>query len=76
MQIGWHLHPDSHGMGYAAEAARAVLAHGHASGLAEIRALMHLDNYPSIAVARRIGMRYVGVTDDWYDSPSEVFISP
>jgi RimJ/RimL family protein N-acetyltransferase len=76
VQIGWNLHPDSHGHGYATEAARVVLEYGHAHGLGEIRALMNLDNYPSIAVARRIPMRYVGVTHDWYPEPSEVFISP
>jgi RimJ/RimL family protein N-acetyltransferase len=76
VQIGWYLHPDSTGQGYAAEAAAAVLAHGHAVGLTEIRALTLLANHPSIAVAKRIGMRHLGVTHEWYDDPSEVFISP
>ena len=47
VEIGWHLHPDAWGHGYASEAARAVLAHGFAHGLPEILAVTHLDNYPS-----------------------------
>jgi RimJ/RimL family protein N-acetyltransferase len=76
VQIGWTLHPDAHGHGYASEAARTVLAHGLASGLAEIRALMIPDNEPSIRVARRLGMRDAGLTDLWYDGPSRVFLAP
>lgn len=76
VQIGWTLHPDAHGRGYATEAARVVLAHGLASGLTQVRALMVLDNEPSALVARRLGMRDVGTTDLWYDSPSRVFLAP
>jgi RimJ/RimL family protein N-acetyltransferase len=73
VEIGWHLHPDSWGHGYASEAAGAVLAHGLAAGLPEIYALTHLDNYPSQAVARRIGMTDLGVLEKWYPGPSQVF---
>jgi len=76
VQIGWTLHPDAHGHGYATEAARAVLAHGLAAGLTEVRALMIPDNEPSVRVAQRIGMRDIGTTDQWYDGPSRVFIAP
>jgi RimJ/RimL family protein N-acetyltransferase len=68
--------PDSHGHGYAAEAARAVLDHGLTSGLGEIHALTHLDNEPSVRVAQRLGMRDLGTTELWYDSPSRLFIVP
>ncbi len=73
VEIGWHLHPDAWGQGYASEAARAVLAHGFAHGLPEILAVTHLDNYPSMAVCRRIGMTHRGVVEKWYDGPSELF---
>jgi RimJ/RimL family protein N-acetyltransferase len=73
VEIGWHLHPDSWGQGYASEAAAAVLAYGLAHGLPEVFALTHLDNYPSQAVARRIGMEPLGETDRWYDEPSVLF---
>jgi RimJ/RimL family protein N-acetyltransferase len=73
VEIGWHLHPDSWGQGYASEAAAAVLRHGLAHGVREIYALTHLDNYPSQAVARRIGLEEVGVMEKWYAGPSLVF---
>ncbi len=73
IEIGWHLHPDSWGRGLASEAAGALLAHGFAAGLEEIWAVTHLDNHPSIAVCRRIGMRLLGITDRWYHEPSLMF---
>jgi len=72
VQVGWHLHPDSQGHGYAREAAAAVLAHGRTVH-DEVWALTHLDNYPSQAVARAIGMTDLGVTDRWYGAGSRVF---
>jgi len=39
VEIGWPLHPDCWGHGYASEAATAVLAHGFAGGLPEILAV-------------------------------------
>ena len=73
VEIGWHLHPDSWGQGYASEAASAVLAHGFAGGLPEILAVTQLDNRRSMSVCRRIGMREQGVVEKWYDGPSRLF---
>jgi RimJ/RimL family protein N-acetyltransferase len=75
VEIGWHLHPDAWGRGYASEAAIAVLAHGFAGGLEEINAVTHLTNGPSQAVCRRIGMEHRGVTHRWYVEPSEHFVA-
>lgn len=36
IEIGWHLHPDSWGKGFASEAAGAVLERGFADGLPEV----------------------------------------
>ncbi|UMG93115.1 GNAT family N-acetyltransferase [Nocardioides sp. TF02-7] len=74
VEIGWHLHPDSWGHGYATEAAEAVLRHGFAHGLPEIHAVTHLGNAPSQNVCRKLGMRHQGVVHRWYDGPSEHYV--
>ncbi|KAJ1683018.1 hypothetical protein LUZ63_021768 [Rhynchospora breviuscula] len=73
VEIGWHLHPDSWGHGYATEAARAVLEHGFAGGLRTIWATTHLANERSQAVCRRLGMEDRGTTREWYDVESRAF---
>lgn len=75
IEIGWHLHPDAWGHGYASEAARAVLRRGFEGGVEEIHAVTHLTNGPSQAVCRRIGMEHRGVTHKWYAEPSEHFVA-
>jgi RimJ/RimL family protein N-acetyltransferase len=57
-EIGWTLHPDFHGRGYASEAANAVLA--LAFGRIRLhRVVAELDprNEASVALCRRLGMR-------------------
>ncbi len=72
VDIGWLLHPDSVGHGYASEAAGAVLDHAAAAGLSTVWAIMWPQNDASAAVARRIGMADLGVVDDpWYGTPEE-----
>ncbi|MCX6396517.1 MAG: GNAT family N-acetyltransferase [Propionibacteriales bacterium] len=74
VEIGWHLHPEAWGHGFAPEAARAVLAHGFDGGLPEIHAVTHLTNEPSMAVARKIGMEHRGVVHTWYAESSQHFV--
>lgn len=71
--IGWYLHPDSSGHGYAREAAQALL---HAAlrpgGVDRIWALMWPQNEASAKVALAVGMTDLGVVDDpWYGEPAE-----
>jgi RimJ/RimL family protein N-acetyltransferase len=76
IEIGWHLHPDSTGRGYASEAASAALAYGFGHGLETIRALMFADNAASAKVARAAGMTPHGsVTDQWYAGDSLLFVA-
>ncbi|MDQ3627423.1 MAG: GNAT family N-acetyltransferase [Actinomycetota bacterium] len=74
VHVGWTLHPDSQGRGYAREAAAGALVYGFAHGLTEIRALMFTDNVASARVALALGMDDLGVlTDHWYVGESRVF---
>lgn len=75
-EIGWTLHPDYFGRGFATEAAAAILdlAFGEL-GLHRVRAELDPRNDASIALCRRLGMREEGhfVKDlyfkgDWADT--------
>jgi RimJ/RimL family protein N-acetyltransferase len=66
VEIGWHLHPDAWGRGYATEMGHALLAYARAHGLEPVRAVVYPDNTASRAVCRRLGMTEVGITDRWY----------
>ncbi|MGY1690539.1 GNAT family N-acetyltransferase [Geodermatophilus sp. SYSU D01105] len=73
VEVGWHLHPDSWGHGYATEAARAVIDRAFAAGLPEVYAVVRPGNAPSLAVCRRLGMEPLGRMRRWYDVELEVF---
>jgi RimJ/RimL family protein N-acetyltransferase len=75
IEVGWHLHPDSWGHGYATEAARGAIAKGFAEGLREIFAVVRPDNERSLAVCRRLGMTHLGPSDRWYGQTLELFRS-
>lgn len=72
-EVGWHLHPDAWGHGFATEAASELLARGFASGMTEIFAVTDPDNVRSQAVCRRLGMKALGLTADWYDRELATF---
>jgi RimJ/RimL family protein N-acetyltransferase len=73
MEVGWHLHPDSFGQGYATEAARAVVERGFRLGVPEVFAVVRPDNPKSMAVCRRLGMRHLGRTARYYDTELDLF---
>jgi RimJ/RimL family protein N-acetyltransferase len=68
-EIGWTLHPDAQGKGYAFEAASAVLdlCFGEL-GLHRVRAELDPRNDASIALCRRLGLREEAhfVQDLWF----------
>lgn len=69
VEVGWRLHPDHWGHGYATEAAAASLRFGfEKAGLTEIVAFTTTLNTRSQAVMARIGMRHDGAGD--FDHPS------
>ena len=73
VEIGWQLHPDAWGEGYATEAALAVSIDAFVRGQRRIIAVTHPGNHASQAVCRRIGMRHVGATTRYMDTPCELF---
>ena len=73
VEVGWHLHPDSWGHGYATEAARAVIDRGFSAGVPEVYAVVRPGNAPSMAVCRRLGMTALGRLCRWYDVELEAF---
>lgn len=72
-EVGWHLHPDAWGRGYATEAGRRLLEHAWESGLEEVFAVTYPENTASQAVCRRIGMTHLGATDRYYDVTCALF---
>ncbi|MBL7495471.1 GNAT family N-acetyltransferase [Frankia sp. CNm7] len=68
-EIGYVLHPDLHGKGYATEAARALLALAFDEfGLRRVTARIDAENHASAAVLRKLGMRQeaVLVENEWF----------
>lgn len=73
-ELGWHLHPDSWGNGYATEAAAAMLDRVFAIGLPDVWVGMMVDNLASRAVAERLGLPFLGIQPDpWYEGDSPLF---
>ncbi|HEY0697944.1 MAG TPA: GNAT family N-acetyltransferase [Micromonospora sp.] len=66
VEVGWHLHPDSWGHGYATEAARGAVGREFAAGGDRVHALVLPGNAASVAVTRRLGMTPLGRCADWY----------
>lgn len=68
-EIGWSLHPDFAGKGYASEAARATLGIAfEAIGLHRVQAELDPRNDASVALCKRLGMREEAffVKDLWF----------
>ncbi|RBY84734.1 GNAT family N-acetyltransferase [Blastococcus sp. TF02A-26] len=73
VEVGWHLHPDCWGHGYATEAARAVIDRAFAAGVPEVYAVVRPGNTASVAVCRRLGMEPLGLLRRWYDVELETY---
>ncbi len=66
LEIGWRLHRDHWGRGFASEAAFAIAAHAFdALHAGELLAVCHPDNKASSAVMERLGMQPQGL-QRWY----------
>jgi RimJ/RimL family protein N-acetyltransferase len=68
IEVGWHLARHAWGNGYATEAATEAIRYGlEEVGLEVIYAVVFPDNTRSLKVCERLGMSYIGLTDDYYD---------
>lgn len=72
-EVGWHLHPDHWGHGYATEAADGALRRARSAGIQKVVALVMQGNEPSRLVAERIGMKYIGLTDRYYSIEAHLY---
>ena len=66
IEIGWHLHPDAQGRGYAVEAAQAVIDYAHSRGITTLSAFVDPLNNASIKVCERLGMASQGLSEEVY----------
>lgn len=74
-EAGWMLRRDHWGSGLATEAATAIVTHGHHGlGRPAVWALVHRDNKPSRALARRVGMLDVG-EGEYHGGPHRVLVA-
>lgn len=76
IEVGWHLHPDQQGKGFATEAASALLVAAAEAGITEVLALTDVDNVASQAVAARLDMIDDGTTDRWFGLTTRQFRKP
>lgn len=74
VEIGWHLHPNAKGAGYATEAAGAVMSDAKRNGLNSVIAVTDRRNTASQRVCARLGMKSRGITRDFYDETNLLFV--
>lgn len=73
LEMGWHLHRDVWGNGYAVEAGRRLARWAFDEGLDEVFAVARPANNRAGSVARHIGMDWVGETEKYYGLRLQVF---
>jgi [ribosomal protein S5]-alanine N-acetyltransferase len=65
-EIGWALHPQAWGHGYATESGLALARWAFGQGIEQVIALVRPANERALAVVRRIGMEWVGETEKYH----------
>jgi len=76
-EIGWHLHPDAQGQGFATEAARAVLDYAHrANPHQRVFAIVDPRNEPSQKTCARLGLERIGYTEGYAVDEHLVYLAP
>ncbi|HYK30656.1 MAG TPA: GNAT family N-acetyltransferase [Streptosporangiaceae bacterium] len=65
-EIGWALHPQAWGQGYATESGLAMARWAFDQGIEQVIALVRPANTRAVATVRRIGMEWVGETEKYH----------
>ncbi len=73
LQIGWQLHPDVWGHGYATETTHALAGWAFTQDVDEVFAVVQPGHLRAEATARRNGMEWVGVTDKYFGMTLHVY---
>ncbi len=63
LEFGWRLAPEYRGLGYATEAAQALLDEARRTFIGEIFVIIDQENLASQNVARKLGFEPLGVTE-------------
>ena len=72
-EIGWQLHRDAWGHGYATETGLAMASWAFEQGIEQVIALVRPVNTRALAMVRRIGMEWVGETEKYHNLRLQVF---
>jgi RimJ/RimL family protein N-acetyltransferase len=66
-EMGWQLHPQAWGHGYATEAGLALARWAFGQGIEQVVALARPANTRAASTVRRLGMEWVGETEKYHD---------
>jgi RimJ/RimL family protein N-acetyltransferase len=73
LEIGWQLHPETWGNGYASEATHAIATWAFSQDAYEIFAVVRPGNARAAATVRHNGMHWVGETTKYFGIELQVF---
>lgn len=73
LEVAWQIAPEHWGKGYASEGAEALARWAFEQSAAELYAVIRPGNEPAEAIARRLGMEWVGETEKYYDLTLRVY---
>lgn len=73
LEIGWQLHPDAWGHGYASEVTHALATWAFSQDVDEIFAVVRPGNARAAATVRHSGMQWVGETTKYFGVDLQVF---
>jgi len=73
LEIGWQLHPDTWGNGYATETTHALATWAFSQDVDEVFAVVRAGNARAAATVRHNGMHWVGETTKYFDTDLQVF---